>query len=187
MHGTKNSKILRDRAHRTRPEWLQSGQRLTPRLRRPKREEARLRMMNRSCIVRSMSETCQSAEQVNKEYVQMWRGPDSSVGIATRYGLEDPGIESRWWRDFPHPSRPTLGPAQPPIQWVSGLSRGYSGSACSNSGTSWTTHKQHTEYRERNIHNNQKIGIYTAIKKFKTNLWSAGRAPSLQVTPWHLP
>jgi hypothetical protein len=23
-------------------------------------------------------------------------GRDSSVGIATRYGLEDPGIESRW-------------------------------------------------------------------------------------------
>jgi hypothetical protein len=29
---------------------------------------------------------------------------DSSVGIATRYGLDCPGIESRWWRDFPHPS-----------------------------------------------------------------------------------
>ena len=23
--------------------------------------------------------------------------PDSSVGIATRYGLEGPGTESRWW------------------------------------------------------------------------------------------
>jgi phage portal protein BeeE len=40
-------------------------------------------------------------------------------------------------------------------------------------------HKQHTEYRERNIHNNQKIGIYIKINKFKTNLGSAGRAPSL--------
>ena len=37
------------------------------------------------------------------------------VGIATRYGLDGPGIESRWRRDFPHPSRPDLGPTQPPI------------------------------------------------------------------------
>ena len=32
-------------------------------------------------------------------------GRDSSVGIATRYGLDGPGIESRWRRDFPQPSR----------------------------------------------------------------------------------
>ena len=43
---------------------------------------------------------------------------DSSVGIATRYGMDGPGIESRWGRDFPHPSRPALGPTQPPVQWV---------------------------------------------------------------------
>ena len=42
-------------------------------------------------------------------------GRDSSVGIATRYGLDGPGIESRWGRDFPHPSRPALGPTHPPI------------------------------------------------------------------------
>jgi hypothetical protein len=49
---------------------------------------------------------------------------DSSVGIATRYGLDGPGIESRWGRDFPHPPRPARWPTQPPIQWVLGLSRG---------------------------------------------------------------
>ena len=41
-------------------------------------------------------------------------GRDSSVGIATATGLDGPEIESRWWRDFPHLSRPALGPTQPP-------------------------------------------------------------------------
>ena len=45
-------------------------------------------------------------------------GPDSSVDVATRYVLDGPGIESRWGWDFPHLSRPALGPTQPPIQWV---------------------------------------------------------------------
>jgi hypothetical protein len=50
-------------------------------------------------------------------------GRYSSVGIATRYGLEGPGIESRWGRDFPHLSRPALGTTQPAVQGVPGLSR----------------------------------------------------------------
>jgi hypothetical protein len=45
-------------------------------------------------------------------------GRDSSVSIATHYGLGGPGIESRWGRDFPVLSRPALGFTQPPIQWV---------------------------------------------------------------------
>jgi len=49
---------------------------------------------------------------------------DSSVGIATRYGLDGPGIESRWSGDLPHLSRPALGPTQPPIQWVTGSFQG---------------------------------------------------------------
>jgi len=34
-------------------------------------------------------------------------GLDSSAGIATGYLMEGPGIESRWGRYFPHPSRLT--------------------------------------------------------------------------------
>ena len=60
---------------------------------------------------------------------------DSSVGIAIRCGMKGPGIESRWGRDFPHPSRPALGSIQLPIQWVPGLSREKSGR-----GVALTTH-----------------------------------------------
>jgi hypothetical protein len=36
-------------------------------------------------------------------------GPGSSVGKATDYGLDGPGIESRQRRDFSHTSRPEVG------------------------------------------------------------------------------
>jgi len=40
-------------------------------------------------------------------------GWDSIVSIATQYGLDSPGTEYRWRRDFPHPSRLAVGPTHP--------------------------------------------------------------------------
>jgi hypothetical protein len=37
-------------------------------------------------------------------------GQDSVVRNAACYGLDGPVIESRLGRDFPHPSRPNMGP-----------------------------------------------------------------------------
>jgi len=52
-------------------------------------------------------------------------GRDSALGTVTRCGLDGPGIEFRWDRTyFPPQSRSTLGPTQPPIQWIPGLFRG---------------------------------------------------------------
>jgi hypothetical protein len=45
-------------------------------------------------------------------------GPGNSVGIATGYGLDSPGIESQWGRDFSHTSRPALGLTQPPVHTI---------------------------------------------------------------------
>ena len=41
----------------------------------------------------------------------------------TDYGLDGPGIESRLGEIF-RPPRTALGPIQPPVQWMPGLSRG---------------------------------------------------------------
>jgi hypothetical protein len=51
-------------------------------------------------------------------------GPGSSVVRATGYGPDGSGIEFRWEQDFPHLSRPVLGPTQPPVKWVPGVESG---------------------------------------------------------------
>jgi len=66
----------------------------------------------------------------------MFRSRDSSVGIATRYGLDGPGFESRWRRDFPHPSRRAPGAHPASYKWVPVLFPG--GKA--DRGVALTTH-----------------------------------------------
>ena len=49
--------------------------------------------------------------------------PGSSVGIATDYGLDGPGSNSGG-DEISRPTRSALGPNQPTVKWVPGLSRG---------------------------------------------------------------
>jgi len=47
--------------------------------------------------------------------------PGSSVGLASDYGLDGPGSNTGSNEIF-RPARPALGPTQPTVQWVPGLS-----------------------------------------------------------------
>ena len=49
-------------------------------------------------------------------------GPGSSVGIATDYGMDGPGSNPGGDEIFRR-SRLALGPTQPPVKWVPGVSR----------------------------------------------------------------
>ena len=73
-------------------------------------------------LLSSTEENCYDLDRLGTDSFQICVsicicGPASSVGIATDYGLDGPGIESRWRRDFPpvqtgpepHPASCTMG------------------------------------------------------------------------------
>jgi hypothetical protein len=62
-----------------------------------------------------------SSSSSSSSYYYYYVYRDRVAGIATCYGLDGPGIESRWGRAFLHPSRPARRPTQPPTKWVPGL------------------------------------------------------------------
>ena len=51
-------------------------------------------------------------------------GQDTSVGIATGYGLDGPEFEFQLGRSLKDLSRTAVEPNQPPVQWVPGLPGG---------------------------------------------------------------
>ena len=53
-----------------------------------------------------------------RTYLEFGGGQDSSVGIATRYGLDGPGIESRWGARFSAPVQ--TGPGAHPASCATG-------------------------------------------------------------------
>ena len=52
------------------------------------------------------------------QYYITRKGRDSSVGIVTRYVLDDLDMKSQLFRDLPHTFKRTLGPTQPQLQLV---------------------------------------------------------------------
>jgi hypothetical protein len=111
------------------------------RLRRPAQSETpsvKLRRSECSSVsqeglssVQLVAEDVINAKSTNKLYsinVRLqWKrwNRDSSVGIAARYGLDGPEIESRCSEIFRTcPDQLWDPPTQPPIKWAPGLSRG---------------------------------------------------------------
>jgi hypothetical protein len=86
----------------------------------------------------SPTDWCERRSKRNCLYATWYKyivGRDSSVGIATRYRLHGPGIESRNGCDFPHPSWSAVEPTQPPSSAeVKGIVELY---LYSPSGPSW--------------------------------------------------
>ena len=80
-----------------------------------------LKLLTRNCLqwlkTKENSQNLRGPTQVSKE-VLPYSGPGSVVGIATSYGLDGPGIESRWWARFSSPVQ--TGPLAHPASFTMG-------------------------------------------------------------------
>ena len=54
-------------------------------------------------------------KEILHNILKIFVGRFISVGIATSYRLDGPGIDPRWGRDFPRPSRRAMVPTQPAV------------------------------------------------------------------------
>ena len=76
---------------------------------------------NNAAVRTSNSASCRPA---GSSVTTWWvTGAPFPSAQASRYGLDGPGIEYQWGRDFPNPSRPVLGVhrASCTVKWVPGL------------------------------------------------------------------
>ena len=74
-------------------------------------------MTVRSSVLRRRLRLVYMADVSYDELTLSMAGRDSSVGMATRYGLDGPDIESQWGgRNIPHPFTSALGLTQSLIQ-----------------------------------------------------------------------
>jgi hypothetical protein len=79
------------------------------------------------------------------KYIDGQMGRDSSVGIATRYGLDGPGIQSRWGARFSAPVQ--TGPGVHLASYITGTGSFPGGKAAE--GWRWSTTTPSAEVKER--------------------------------------
>ena len=102
---------------RVRTSYFENNQFLLPVFWTPLTYPIHCGIFNSLSLKNSLNWKCK--EWVFKFFISSFSEPGSSVGIATDYGLEDPGSNPGGDEIF-RPSRPT----QPPVKWVPCLSRG---------------------------------------------------------------